>query len=121
MIEILSESERDTLAVVISGKLTEDDYKKLEPELDLRAGHDQDFDLVVELKDVEGMDASAIRQNLDFTQKYSDDIDHLALVTDSGVWEGFSKFLGKPVGEAVGVEVEHFSDRVDAWKWIREN
>lgn len=121
MIEILPESERDTLAMVISGKLTESDYEKLEPELDLRAGHDEDFDILVELRDVEGLEAGAIREDLDFTQKYSGDIRKLAVVTDSPVWEGLSKYLGKPLGELFGMKVEHFDQRVDAWKWFKEN
>lgn len=119
MIEILSESEPDTLAVSISGKLEHDDYTTLEPELQLRADRDGDFDLLVELKDIDGLDPAAIRDDLSFTKKFSGDIDKMAVVTSSGPWDTLTKFVGEPLAAILDVDVERFDNRVEAWKWLR--
>lgn len=119
MIEILSESEPGTLAVTISGKLESDDYTTLEPELQLRADRDDDFDLLVELKDIDGLDPAAIRDDLSFTKKFSGDIDKMAVVTSDGPWSTLTKFVGEPLGSLLDVDVERFDSRVEAWKWLR--
>ena len=120
MIKILSESEPDTLAVSISGKFEHDDYTTLEPELQLRADRDGDFDLLVELTDIDGLDAAAIRDNLSFTQKFAGDIDKMAVVTADGPWGMLTKFVGGPLGSVLDVDVERFDSRVEAWKWLRD-
>lgn len=121
MIDILPESEPETLAVVVSGRLTGDDYDKLRPELDLRAERSEPFDMLVELSDVGGLDAEAVRDDLRFTKDYGSQIGHLALVTEEPVWQGLSDLVGKPIGALLGVDVERFDDRVEAWKWLRSS
>lgn len=119
MIDILSESENEVLAAKISGKLTDEDYDKLRPELDLRAGQDDPFSVIVEIADLEGLEAETIRQDLRFASDYKDDIGRMAIVTDDTWWGRFTDFIGSPVGELMGIETERFDDRTAAWKWIR--
>jgi hypothetical protein len=119
MIEILPQSENERLGVVISGRLTHEDYQKLEPELDLRAGRFDAFDLLVELTDIEGVEPEAIRDDLEFTREYASNIGHMAVVTDDPLWQRLSQFLGKPLGELVGIDLEHFADRSAAWEWLQ--
>lgn len=119
MITILPESESDVLAVEISGRLTTDDYDKLEPELDLRAEQDGTFDLLVELNDLEGLEPAAIRDDLSFSKKYSDDIGRMAIVTGETFMQRLADFVGKPFSVVMGVDMERFDDRVEAWKWLR--
>lgn len=121
MIDILSESENDVLAAKISGKLTSDDYDKLRPELDLRAGQDGTFSMLVEIADVEGLEAETIREDLRFATDYKDDIERMAVVTDDTWWGRFTDFIGSPVGEMMGIETERFDDRAAAWKWLQGN
>lgn len=121
MITILPESENDVLAVVVSGRLTTDDYDKLEPELDLRAEQDGTFDLLVELTDVDGLEPAAIRDDLSFAKKYSDDIGRMAVVTDDSFMQRLADFVGKPFSVVMGVDMERFDDRVEAWKWLRSD
>lgn len=120
MIEILPESEDDTLAVRISGELTSEDYQKIEPELRLRAERPKAFDVLVLLEDIEGMEPSAVRDDLRFTKDFAGSIRRMAVVTGDPVWRGLSDFVGKPVGQLLGMEVERFDDRVEAWKWLRD-
>ena len=119
MITILPESESDVLAVEISGRLTTDDYDKLEPELDLRAERDGTFDLLVGLSDLDGVEPAAIRDDLNFAKEYSDDIGRMAVVTDDSFMQRLADFLGKPFSVVMGVDMERFDDRVEAWKWLR--
>lgn len=120
MIKVLSDSEPETLAVAISGKLTHDDYSVLEPELQLRADRDGDFDLIVELNDVDGLEAAAIRDDLTFVKKYAGDIDKLAVVTEDRPWGALTTLVGQPLASLLGVDVRRFDDRVGAWKWLRD-
>lgn len=119
MMEILSESEADVLAVKITGELAQEDYEKLEPELQMRSERTGDFAMLVEFSDVEGLDPAAIGENLRFTKEFGGDIARMALVTDEPIWQGLSDFIGKPVGQFLGMEVERFGDRVEAWKWLQ--
>ena len=121
MITILPESENETLVVAVSGKLTTEDYDKIEPELDLRAEQDATFDLLVELTEIDSVEPAAIRDDLSFAKKYSDDIGRMAIVTDETVWQRCIDFLGKPFGAVIGVEMERFDDRADAWTWLRSD
>lgn len=117
MIEILSQSRTDALAVVISGELTSDDYDKLRPELELRADKGQ-FNLLVELADVSGLELSAVKDDLMFTKDFKDSIDKMAVVTDDQLLSKVSDFVGTPLGELLGVEVKRFDERDMAWTWI---
>lgn len=121
MIEILSESEPDTLAVTVSGKLTKDDYRALEPELKLRADRDGKFDLLVEFTDLDGFEPSIIRDNLEFTKDFADDLAHVAVVTDDSPWSKLAAMTGAPLGQLLGIDVDRFDDRVEAWKWLRSD
>lgn len=121
MIEILSESENDTLAVTISGTLSQDDYEKIRPELDLRAKNGGEFDLLVELDDVSGLEPAAIRDDLLFAKDYGGSIRRMAVVTDEKLLGSVSDALGTPIATMLGFEFERFDDRVAAWKWLRSD
>jgi len=118
MIEILSQSEPDALAVVVSGKLSQDDYDKLRPELELRSERAGNFNLLVELTDVSSLEPGAIKDDLMFTKDFKDSIDKMAVVTDDQLLSKVSDFVGTPLGELLGVEVKRFDDRDVAWAWI---
>lgn len=117
MIEILSQSRTDALAVVISGELTSDDYDKLRPELELRAEKGT-FNLLVELTDVSGLELSAVKDDLMFTKDFKDSIDKMAVVTDDQLLSKVSDFVGTPLGDLLGVEVKRFDERDIAWTWL---
>jgi hypothetical protein len=121
MITILPESENRTLVVAVSGKLTTEDYDKIEPELELRAGQEGKFDLLVELTEIDGVEPAAIRDDLSFAKKYSDDIGRMAVLTDETVWQRCIDFLGKPFSAVLGIEMERFDDRSDAQTWLRSD
>ena len=119
MIEILPETEEDTLAIVVSGKLTKDDYDMIEPELRLRADQFDTFDMVVELTDMEGMEPAAMLEDLKFVKEFGDDIGRMAVITGDALWQRCVDLTGRPFGKVMGVDLERFDDRVEAWKWLR--
>lgn len=120
-IEILPESEDDTLALVISGTLTSEDYDKLRPEMDLRAEAHDEFDLLCELDDVSGLQPSAIRDDLMFVKDYAGSLRKMAVVTDESTLGRVAQLVGEPVAFVIGVDYERFDDRVEAWKWLRSD
>lgn len=118
MIEILSQSNPDALAVVVSGELTSEDYDKLQPELQLRSERDGNFNLLVELSDVSGLEPATVKENLMFTKDFKDSIAKMAVVTDDQLLGKVSDVVGTPLGELLGVEVKRFDERDVAWAWI---
>lgn len=121
MIEVLPESETDVLAVVVSGRLRSEDYDKLRLECDLRVERHANFDLLVELSDIEGAEPEVIREDLSFLKEYRDRVRRMAIVTEETLWQRLADLLGKPFGVVLGMEVERFDDRVGAWKWLRSS
>ena len=119
MIEILPESEDDTLAMSIRGHVTQEDYDSLEPELGLRAERFDSFDVMAELTDIESLEPAAILADFRFLDDYGDNIGRMAVVTSETLWQTLSDLLGKPFGALLDVDVERFDDRVEAWKWLR--
>lgn len=118
MIEILSQSRSDALAVVVTGELTSEDYDKLRPELEMRAENEGSFNLLVELAEVSGLEPSAVKDDLMFTKDFKDSIDKMAVVTDDRLLSKVSDFVGTPLGQLLGVEVKRFDERDVAWAWL---
>lgn len=121
MIEVLPESETDVLAVAVSGKLMSEDYDKLRLECGLRVDRHENFDLLVELRDVEGAEPEAVIEDLSFLKEYRSHLRRLAIVTEETLWQRAADLLGKPFGVVLGMEVERFDDRIGAWKWLRSS
>jgi hypothetical protein len=92
---------------------------KLRPELELRADSEGHFNMLVELADVSGLEASAIKDDLVFAKDFKDSIDRLAIVTQDDVFSTVAEFVGSPLGEVLGVEVKRFDEPDVAWTWIR--
>lgn len=75
---------------------------------------------VVELSDIDGLEASAIRDDLMFAKRYASDIDKMAVVAADESWSALTTFIGQPIAGILGVEVRRFDGRVGAWKWLRD-
>lgn len=119
MIEVLPESESDTLAVMISGRLSRDDHEKLRPEMELRAKEHDRFDVLVDLTDAAGLEPEAVVDDLAFTKDFASDIGRMAIVTGDSLFQRAASAASSPLGAVLGVDVERFDTRVEAWKWLR--
>ena len=66
----------------------------------------------------DGFEPSIIRDNLEFTKDYAGDLAHVAVVTDDSPWSKLAAMTGTPLGQLLGIDVDRFDDRVEAWKWL---
>lgn len=114
MIEIMAESEPSTLAVTVSGRITPDDCRVIGPEFrHRRAGT---FDLLVELREVDA--PSVLREIFEFIRDIDSQPRHVAVVTENSPWGRFAAVTSRPLGRSLGIDVERFGDRVEAWRWL---
>jgi hypothetical protein len=117
MIEIMKESRGNIVGLHATGKLTEDDYKRMLPKLeDLFRAHGKLRVLFYADAGFEGWDMGAAWADSSFGFRHSADFERLALVGAPGwvVWcVKLSAFLFK--GE---VRVFEADARDEAWRWV---
>lgn len=119
MIEIMQESSGATLAVKASGKLTDDDYKKVWiPKLEeLLRQFGKVRALLFLTKDFSGWELHAAWDDAVFGLKHRNDFDKVAVVGGSAFIEWGTK-LG---GHLMGGEVKTFSEAQlqEALDWVK--
>jgi hypothetical protein len=108
-----------TLEICISGKLVEEDYKKLVERTEELVANHGSINISVELKDFQGWTAGAAWEDLKFGVEHFNHIERMAIIGDSA-WEKGMAFFVKPFTTA---EVKYFDqkDSEDAYNWIHED
>ncbi|MGW8161890.1 MAG: STAS/SEC14 domain-containing protein [Desulfobulbales bacterium] len=101
----------------IIGKLTENDYEIIIPELERRIKEYGRLRLLIELEDFQGWTAGALWEDIKFDFRHFHDIYRIALVGDSK-WEKTATLFSKPFTAA---ELRYFDwkDLEAARRWIR--
>ena len=119
MLEILPESQGNTLGVKASGKVTDQDYKEiLIPAADkLLAEHGRGRFLYYLSKEFKGFELAAILDDVKYVGKHSDKFDKIALV-------GGPRWINQTVNIAkhfIKAEMKEFTDEqiAEAWVWVR--
>lgn len=103
----------------IGGEITREEYRQITRQIeDALEEHGAPICLLIEVRDLEGIDAGALWEDIRFSVRHWHDIEALALV-------GATDKLGRlaHIGGAVSpTEVRQFeADQVhEAWEWIRE-
>lgn len=105
-----------TLEISVSGKLVEDDYKKLVERTDELIANHGKLNMIVELTDFHGWTAGAAWEDLKFGIEHFNHIERMALIGDSAWEKGMTLFI-KPFTSA---EVKYFdhNDSEAAYNWI---
>jgi hypothetical protein len=106
------------LSLVISGKLTKEDYQKFVPKVeDLIKQHGK-VRIVMQMRDFHGWEMGALWEDIKFDVKHFRDIERLAMVGDSK-WEAGMAVFCKPFTTA---KIKYFdTGKVDeAAQWVRE-
>lgn len=118
MIKKLSESTADVLGYEISEKVTEADYEILEPEIDAAVATYGSVRLLFVFTAMVGIELSAIDNDLRIGLEHRDDIERIAIVSDSAVYA----WLTASADYLIGIEAAHFAPRdlAAAWAWINE-
>jgi hypothetical protein len=117
MLEILPESEGEFVAVRVSGKLHDADYKAFVPKAEAVIEREGGIRLLMLFEDFEGWDAHAAWDDFKFGVKNGRKIKRFALV-GSHKWQEWCAKLCR----VVMCESQFFDDsRADeAWKWVKE-
>jgi hypothetical protein len=121
MIERLKESSTGALGFKVTGKLTDEDIKGFEPQIEflLQERKHKPIGILADLSGMGGADWKARWDEMRFLQKHSDRIARMAVVGASN-WEEVMAILtaGAAVLEA---ETRYFqeSEIVHAWEWAR--
>lgn len=118
MFEILPVNDDDVLAIKVSGKLTDADYKQFLPQLEAMIGRAGRISLYVEMHDFEGWDAKAAWDDMRFGLQHDDDFRRIAIVTDKTLIHAATHFIN--VFSHIEMRVFDFSESSVAWDWLRE-
>ncbi|CAN5130461.1 STAS/SEC14 domain-containing protein [soil metagenome] len=106
------------LDIVLSGKLSKEDYEIFGPEIERLIGIHGKLRILVSMVDFHGWELGALWEDIKFDAKHFSDIERLALVGDSKWEKGMATFC-KPFTKA---EVKFFptAERTAAEAWLRE-
>lgn len=119
MLEILEETAADVLAVRVSGKHLQTDAHELANLLDARIAKYGAARCLVEIGDLEGAEAGAVREGLSFDLHHASTIERCAVVGERA-WE---RWLTALLGLFFrGAELRFFeaASRDEAVAWVRE-
>jgi hypothetical protein len=121
MIERLRESSGGVIGFKVVGKMTAEDIKSFEPQLEVvvRERKHKPIGILADLSEMQGADWKARWEELRFLQKHTDHIARMAVV-GADKWEEIAAIItaGASVLEA---ETRYFekSEMLRAWEWVR--
>jgi hypothetical protein len=123
MIERLHESSGGVIGFKVVGKMTDEDIKGFEPQLEvlLRERKHKPIGILADLSEMRGAELSARWDEMRFLQKHTDHIARMAVV-GADKWEEIMAVLtaGASVLEA---ETRYYdkSQMLRAWEWVRSS
>lgn len=94
-IELVEDFDNKLLTVKISGKLSGDDYKILEPGVEKLIGDSGKIKILFIMHDFHGWDMGAVWEDIKFATKHCSDIEKIAMVGES-TWEKWMATICKP-------------------------
>jgi len=119
VLEKLNESSGSVVGYKVVGKVTAEDYQKLEPEVQtLVDKYDDDVCLLLNLQEFAGEEAKAWLPDLKFGHRFHDKIARMAIVGDKR-WEKWLTSLADPF-YAKDAKFFHSAEIDKAWAWLRE-
>ncbi len=119
MLEILDKSHQNVFAVKVHGKLVQDDYKKLVPQLEEAIAEHGALKCYFELTDFEGFSAGALWEEVKFDVKHCRQVERCAVVGHSDALKWWTNLSGKMFPKA---EIQYFEENESekAWDWVNE-
>ncbi|MCC9601311.1 STAS/SEC14 domain-containing protein [Stieleria sp. JC731] len=108
-----------TIEVHLTGKLSDEDYKRFVPITERRIEEFGKVRLLVVFSDFHGWDAEALWDDIKFDVKHFNDIERLAIVGDSR-WEKAMAVFCRPFTTA---KIKYFeqTQMADARSWVNED
>ena len=119
MLEKLSKSSGSVVGYKVVGKVTPEDYQKLNPEVQAVVDQFDKVCLLLNLQEFAGEEAKAWLPDLKFGHRFHDKIVKMAIVGDKR-WE---KWLARLADPFYAKEAKFFlpEDTDKAWAWMRED
>lgn len=116
MVTILRD-EGNFVAVKLSGKLQDADYKKFAHAI-MAAAEKGKLHLLVEMVEFLGWDAHALWEDIRLDAQVGGKIERLAFIGDKA-WEAWMAKICRPFTSA---EIQYFesNDAHDAWAWVQD-
>lgn len=104
--------------ITARGKLTQEDYDVLVPELERLADRRGPLGFYIELRDFEGWEPAALWEDLKFDARHQDEMDRVAVVGEKQ-WQEWGTRLSDPFFKA---EVAYFAPEKaeEARRWVAE-
>ena len=94
-IELIENVEAKLLEVRASGKLSADDYEKLEPGVDNLIENSGKIKILFIMRDFHGWEIGAVWEDIKFATKHCRDIERVAMVGEK-TWEKWMATICKP-------------------------
>ena len=116
MVEIL-QNEGNFVAIKLSGKLHDADYKEFVPVIQAAAEKGK-LHLLVQMTDFHGWDAPALWDDIKLDKVLGGNIERIAFIGDKA-WEAWMAKICKPFTRA---QIAYFKagDEKDAWAWVQD-
>ena len=118
MIEKLEKSSGKVVGFVLSGKLHDEDYKTLVPQVESVFAREGKARLLAHFQKFRGWDLHAVWDDMKFGAKHYSDIERIAMVGDRK-WEEWMAKICKPFTKAA-VKYFDVGDIEQAWAWLHE-
>ncbi len=118
MLTIKPETDETLLVLEVTGKMSEQELKQLDPELHRRRNHPGDSSLVMIMDDFDGYESlDALWTDLKMDMAHKDDFKKIAIIGDDR-WE---RGLSKLAGMITDGELKFFAkeDKAAAMAWAR--
>ena len=116
-VEIQDGHREDIVRVIVSGKLTKEDYAHFVPEVEQRIKDHGSVRILFDMRDFHGWSAGALWEDTKFAFRHFHDIDLLAVVGEKRWQKGMATFC-KPFTKATIRYFDH-EHMADAEQWLQ--
>ena len=115
-IELTEKADGKILEIVISDKLTKEDYEAFVPEVDRLVEKHGKISILFDMRDFHGWELSAMWEDTKFAARHFRDLDRIAMIGEKK-WE---KWMAKVCNPFTSAEIRYFDhDHLgDATSWI---
>lgn len=104
-----------TLELLVLGKLSSEDYRKLNPEIERRIEQHGKIRLVVDMTRLSGVGVGAMWEDVKFDVRHRDDIERIAVIGDRAWMEWMTEAFRPFTRAEVRYEPPEHRDRARAW------
>ncbi len=117
--ELVEDAEARTLEVRVSGKLSAEDYERLEPGVDKLIESSGKIKILFIMHDFHGWDVGAVWEDIKFATRHCRDIEKVAMVGENA-WEKWMAKICKPFTMS---SIKYFDAGEDdaARQWLTSN